>query len=461
MINIVLSDKVVIINGDKDDLNKILKYETYDDDSHCFSKAGYNPMFLKHVPVLKYVRESLVGYSGLAKEIFQFCRDSKIKINDFKDKREHFDFQNKEWNHDNLRLFFPKEFDYVEHQINSLQSMIKTNTGIIKAPTSAGKSKILSAYIRLSKIPTLILENKVTLAMQIKEDLKKDGIDCGICTGKGVEKGYCMVSTIQSVKKLQDYTRYKCLLIDEVQNAKSESYQEFLKMFPVPLRFGFSASPSRTGKYLDFAKIRQFMGSEIINIKSEELIENKVMAKPTIYVVNNEVEQFFDYPTSYDNCIVHNDKRNKIAKNIVDKYKDEVLILVNIIEHGEELEKLIPGSVFISGDTPTEDRIKILKDFDDGKIKVLIGSTILQEGISITHMKAMILLCGGKSNVAIIQKIGRSLRFKKGEKETVDFYDFADSGNSYLYKHAKTRIKLYKDNGYNDIHLLDEELNGK
>ena len=88
---------------------------------------------------------------------------------------------------------------------------------------------------------------------------------------------------------------------------------------------------------------------------------------------------------------------------------------------------------------------------------VLIGSTILQEGISITHMKAMILACGGKSNVAVLQKIGRSLRFKAGEKTEVDFYDFIDTAR-FLSKHSKMRVSLYKKAGYNDIKLLNGDL---
>ena len=118
---------------------------------------------------------------------------------------------------------------------------------------------------------------------------------------------------------------------------------------------------------------------------------------------------------------------------------------------------MIPGSEFIAGNTLIEDRVKYIKDFDEGKLPILIASTILQEGISITHMKAMVLACSGKSNVATLQKIGRSLRFKAGEKEQVSYYDFFDTAK-FLSKHSKMRINLYKKAGYNDIKLLDENL---
>ena len=133
------------------------------------------------------------------------------------------------------------------------------------------------------------------------------------------------------------------------------------------------------------------------------------------------------------------------------------MVLVNILEHGKILENLIPNCKFIAGETPIEERLKIVKEFDRGELPILCASTILQEGISITHMKAMVLACGGKSNVAVLQKIGRSLRFKAGEKTEVDFFDFIDTAK-FLSKHSKMRVTLYKKAGYNDIKLLDENL---
>lgn len=826
MIDLTITDQTIQLGGDEQDLKKIYSYTTYEDNSAAFSKGGYDPRKVKKVPLMKFIQSKLVGFAGLAKEIILFCKVNSIKISNYKDKRTHFDFQDKEWSYEELRSFYPKEFDYVEHQIRALQAMLKTNTGLVVATTSAGKSKIMSAYIRLINLPTLVLVNKVTLGLQLQKDFRKDGIDCGMCSGQGVVKGEVMVSTIQSVKKLGDLTRYKCVLVDECfpgktkvmtenglkdisslvkqkstekvyafnketkqielkpitnwfekkseydifikiytsknnsvvstpnhkyyvfdkgsvvqkradelqvgdkiyahtgkdfgsnskwhaplmnnfqkeavigmvlgdacismanstarlrfsqgekqldylnhkinilknlcgedkpyfnksgynpnkkiyykatktsdefldlynlfyinkkksiknilnlitdvslaywimddgschkynsglgqkcqydlathgfteeendllvsffkekfnlnskkildkrcnknfirfdvessvkissmikkyipkcmeyklldcdkgcyeeskesfnnycyktvlkienykpknntvynitvddnhnyfvgsgskvlvsncHNSSSKTFQDFFKQFGVPLKFGFSASPAKTGKFLEYARIRQFLGSPVVNIESKELIENKVMAKPHLFMVKNFCEEYFDYPTSYDLGIVHNDVRNKMVKEIRQKYQKGVLILVNIIGHGEILNQMMPESVFISGQTPIDDRQKYIDAFDKGEIPVLIASTILQEGISITHMDCMILACGGKSNVAILQKIGRSLRYKAGEKTEVDYYDFIDAGNKFLLDHSKKRLSLYKKAGYNDIKIVD------
>ena len=345
-----------------------------------------------------------------------------------------------------------KKINCYDLQVEDVHSFI--GNGIVNHNTT-----IMSAFIRFCNLPTLILVNKVMLGSQLRDDFKKDGIDCGLCSGKGVIEGKCMVSTIQSVKKLGDLTRFKVVLSDETHNCSSSTFQDFFKQFGCALKYGFSASPYRTGDYLGYAKIRQFLGSPIIKIESSELLENEVMAKPHIYLVKNECkeDEYFDYATAYTEEIVNGKRRNNIIKDITDVYKSGVLIVVNIVEHGEILQKLIPNSMFISGETPIDVRQQAIKDFDSGELPVLIGSTILQEGISITHMKAMILACGGKSNVAILQKIGRSLRYKAGEKTEVDFYDFVDTAK-FLSKHSKMRVNLYKKAGYNDIKLLNSDL---
>ena len=456
MIKIILTDATIQISGDEKELLKISKSQTYDDNSLCFSKGGYDPRKLKHVPLMKLVKGRLVGFAGLAKEIILFCKNNNIKIEEFQDKREHFDFQKKEWSYEELKKFYGKH-DYEEHQIRALQAMLKTNKGIIMAPTSAGKSTIIAAWLKLTDLPTLILNDRATLGAQLADDLRDQGIDCGFCSGNGYRKGKCVVSTIQSVKKIGDLPRFKMVIIDECHKSSSKSFQDFLASFGCPLKYGFSASPSN-GKLLDFARIRQQLGSIIIQVKSDELMDNGVMAKAKINLVRTFCPETMDYPSANDCGIVHNNKRNETIANIVERHRKDgyIAILVKNLEHGEYLERLIPGAIFLKGDTPLEQRVETIKAFNRGDIPVLIGSSILNEGISISNMKVLIMAGGGKAQTQTVQKIGRVLRITKDKKEGI-FYDFIDDGNKYLLKHSKQRLTIYKKEGYNDITLLDED----
>ena len=453
-----LNDRTLIMEFENPTEEKLIKnFVTYKDTSKCFAGGRYRKELEKKVCLGKVIQEKyFVVFSGLTKEILVFCKENNIRISSVEDKRTHFDFQKKEWTHDELREFFPKEFNYVEHQINALQQMIKTNTGLIVAATSAGKSSIIKSFIKLTGLPTLILVDRSTLGKQLRDDLVSYGLDCGFCgDGKRIE-GYNMVSTIQSVKKVPNMTSYKCLVIDEVHKSSSNSFQEFLKQFGCPLKFGFTASPYN-GDYLKYATIRQFFGSPLIKIGAQELMENGVMAHAKINLVKNVCEEIPDYVGAYDYNITHGERRNQKIADIANSYKDGIAILVRTIDHGEELMKLIPDAVFIRGETSLNDRMKIIKDFNEGKIRVLIGSGILNEGISISNMKVLIMASSGKAISQTIQKIGRVLRITKDKKEGI-FYDFIDTGNKILEKQSKNRLRIYKKEGYDDIHILDENL---
>lgn len=456
MIQIILTDATIQIDGDENELKKINKYETFDDSSACFSKGRYDITKLKHVPLMKNIKGRLVGFAGLAKEIILFCRNNSIKIENFEDKRTHFDFQMKEWTEEELKSFLPN-FDYVEHQVRGLQALLKTNKGIVMAPTSAGKSSLMAAWLKLTNLPTLILTDRATLGAQLAQDFRDKGIDCGFCSGNGIRQGFCMVSTIQSAKKL-DVSRFQMVLVDECHRSSSKSFQDFLASFGCPLKYGFSASPSN-GNLLDFARIRQQLGSIIIQIKSNELMDNGVMAKAKINLVKVDCPETFDYPSANDLGIVHNKARNEVIKNIVEKHREEgyICILVSILEHGKELNEVIPGSAYLKGEDPLNKRMEIINKFNNGEIPVLIGTNILQEGISISNMKTLIMASGGKAVTATIQRIGRVLRITKEKRQGV-FYDFIDAGNKYLFKHSKQRLSLYKKEGYDDISILDANL---
>jgi len=107
---------------------------------------------------------------------------------------------------------------------------------------------------------------------------------------------------------------------------------------------------------------------------------------------------------------------------------------VERIKHGKLLAERI-GCPFLCGKDSTEKRQKILNDFKEGKIRVLV-STLLGEGVNIENLSCLILAHGLKSSTMFIQRVGRALRpGKSGEAIIVDF---ADKG-PFLAKHFEQR----------------------
>ena len=127
---------------------------------------------------------------------------------------------------------------------------------------------------------------------------------------------------------------------------------------------------------------------------------------------------------------------------------ESVLILFKNIAHGEKIYNLISQAIgkervaLVDGSTEIEEREKIFDKVRNGEIRVLIGSTIADTGLSISNLSTLILAGGGKSSIKAFQRIGRVLRLSPGKtKATV--YDFTDF-TPILKKHSDMRKELYK-----------------
>lgn len=425
---------------------------TYKDDSKAMTKFGFNKNKVVDIKFAIKKENSLILRSGFLKEFLNFAKEEHFKVNGIKDERTHYDFQKKDFSYDELKNYFDPNFKYVDHQIRALKALLKTNCGIIKSPTSSGKTELFIALMKIINLPTLILVDSITLAIQTRERIIESGLSCGICSGKGKMNGEHMISTIGSVKKLS-LSQYKMILIDETHIAAANRFQEFFLSTSYPLRFGFSATPDGNNKYR-FAKIRQFLGSIISETYTNELMENEVITPPEIHFKKINCIPTIDWPAAYESNIVKNSVRNKIAANLALESGVSTLILYKIIDHGKELLKLIPEAILLSGDNDSEERESAIKKFKNEESRIIIASNIFKQGISINNIRMLINISGGKSKIEVLQKIGRALRKHPG-KEVAIIYDFLDKGNDFTYRHSLQRMKLYKDQGFSNIIVED------
>ena len=97
---------------------------------------------------------------------------------------------------------------------------------------------------------------------------------------------------------------------------------------------------------------------------------------------------------------------------------------------------------------------KTVEDFRSGKYQVLIASPVLDEGIDLPEIEALVILSGGKSLIKIIQRLGRALRPKPGENE-VFVVDFYDKHHPWLTSHSKKRYGEYTEEGHTVLHADD------
>lgn len=264
------------------------------------------------------------------------------------------------------------------------------------------------------------------------------------------------------------------VIADECQSAKAKSYQDVFALMPnARMRVGMSGT-IETNKHDFYYPIKAILEKPIYDVDNDFMIKKGYSAKPHIKMVSfnepadleeqvqrliimNRIpksqQALYRYQQSYRIGIIENEKRNKLIAQLAiklsqKKEKMATLIMVNSIEHGENIEKYLKEAkvpyAYVQGADDSETRNKVLDEVRSGKIKILLATKIFDAGIDVPNLKYFISSSSGKSYVQVLQRIGRMLRVTES-KPDVYIFDIMDRESEYLFKQSKIREKYYRD----------------
>ena len=390
-------------------------------------------------------------------------------------------------NYSELAFIPTSDYEERDYQKLTIERAIKYTRGVLSMATGAGKTLVVTRLISEIKtypfifyvltkdlmeqahgVMSLFLNQPIGMIGDGKCDIKKITV-CTIQTAvmalnegntkfkisdysfddedKWDEKGIESAEKAAKIRKLIQIANG--IYLDETHHISCRTAKDvFLASPNAYWRFGGTATPVRESG--DDIMIQALLGSKIVDINDSYLITRSDLVKP--YILMEPIDDsdiiFHSYQKIYEKCIAKNDKFNTHVADTVNhlvKRGLSVLVLVQRYDQGEYLMKLIPNSEFITGKNKSIDRTQKLQDLRDGKI-TLIGTTLVDEGINITGLDAVILAGGGKSQVRIFQRIGRSLRrdkksTKQKDKAIVIIYEHKAK---YLEKHAKKIRSILK-----------------
>jgi len=344
------------------------------------------------------------------------------------------------------------------YQKTLVSKALTNKKAIIDSPTGSGKTLVMAAIVQnLVGYKVVILFNTKQLVTQTYEFLKTCGIpNLGICYGGNYKYGDVMCCTVQSIDKILDthLEDSTALLVDECHEfCRGKVTVPAIQAFESAVyRLGFTGTVPKDP--IDLYTLEGALGPAIKSVSTKELIEDGKLDKPIIQIIDNHtssVSEDMTYQEVYDTFIVNNSSRNNIIRNIVDSIKSskdnaKILILVERLDHSENLKKLIPEAYFLAGDDDIDLRYRIIDMFvNNPKSSTLIGTRILQTGVNIEEISHFINARGLKSEISTLQALGRSLR---RNREEVYVYDFKDSGVKWLSIHSNKRIAAYKSEGH-------------
>lgn len=252
------------------------------------------------------------------------------------------------------------------------------------------------------------------------------------------------------------------VLVSNCHHSSSDSWYNVFSSLPNALiRLGLTGTIDKT-KPVQEMKLYACTGGILNKVSNDYLIQNGYSAKPKCImfkITSPELERL-DYSEAYQLGIVENDERNRVICDICDKETtdgNKVLILIEHLDQGEILEKVLEDInkhvYFTNGQLSSDVREELLNKLRNGELDVLISSNILDEGIDISGINAVIYARGMKSMRKILQGIGRGLRVKE-DGSVLRFYDFIDDTHSKLLEHSSDRYKTLKSEKF-DIKLLD------
>ena len=351
-----------------------------------------------------------------------------------------------------------ESYNYRDYQEKAIKEACICRRFLINSPTGSGKTLIMAGILK-----TLGAENKKAIILfkekgilnQTFEFFKACGIkNLGANSGDGYQRGNIMLSTVQSLGKIiDDYLDADILMVDEVhQFGKGELTIAAIQSFPeAKYRFGFTATiPSEKDDIHGRLTLEGAFGKVHTTRTMEDLIDDGDLAKPIIQVVDYSPSGDFSdmtYQDIYDEFIVNSPNRNEIIARIVSLIKEsydesKILILVNNLQHIKNLKDLITDAISIEGKDSIAIRYELINDFKSLPKSVMIGTKVMQTGISIDEITHMINARGLEGEIPTIQGLGRGVRKADG-KSVVYYYDFYDKVK-YLEKHSKKRIKHYK-----------------
>ena len=413
---------------------------------------------------------------GLYTHLKKFCADRMYPLQ-LEDNEEygHPEKKNKV-SHPNLVKFLKdveSPFDVRDYQYDAIAHGIENKRAILLSPTGSGKSfiiyNLMRWYMDNFDDNVLILVPTTSLVEQLYKDFYEYGFDVEnnvhrIYSGKDkTTNKRVVISTWQSVYKFPPewYDNFKCIFGDEVHLFKAKSLSGIMnKAKNAEYRFGTTGTldGTETNKLV----LEGLFGPTKRVTATRDLQEKGTLAKIDISVLclryhNDVCHMVKDYTYQEEiDYIVSHEKRNKFITNLALDQKGNTLVLFQYVEkHGKILFDMMKNKAeegrkifYVSGEVDAQDREQIRGIVEKQKDAIIVASMgTFSTGINIRNLNNIVFASPSKSQIRVLQSIGRGLR-TSDDGGVTKLFDIADdmhvkSHKNFTLRHSGERIKIY------------------
>lgn len=422
-------------------------------------------------------------YAGLISHVKQFCDDNsytcidKTTVNTGEKVTENIAYEIAK------AVNLPEKMWPRDYQAKYIYEALRDNRSLNLSPTSSGKSLIiyliLSYYLMNHSANTLIIVPTVGLVKQMQGDLIEYGCDPEIIhtISSGADKSVrkkVTLSTWQSLASIKDlnwFQRFDVVLGDEAHTFNAKSLKDIMEsLAQCNWRHGFTgtiSSDSRVNKLV----LEGLFGSVRKHVSTSDLIKAGTVAtfKVEAIVLKHDEQVTKDFNkalklikngakryTAEREFLANNTRRNKFIVELLKSLDGQNnLVLFDLVEkHGKILEPLLRREGrqlhFIHGGISGDERERIRHLVENDPIKqhdILASSGTFAVGVNLRRIDNAIFVSSSKSEIKVLQSIGRTLRKGNGSDDArlFDITDDLSDGTraNYTLEHFKKRIEIY------------------
>jgi len=360
-----------------------------------------------------------------------------------------------------------------DYQYDAFTHGVENKRSILLSPTGSGKSFIIYLlmrwYLHNHDDKVLVIVPTTSLVEQLYSDFEDYGFDVEknchrIYSGKDKEtEKRIIISTWQSIYKLHPvwFHQFGAIFGDEVHGFKSKSLSSIMnKAKNAEYRWGTTGTLD--GTQVHKLVLEGLFGPVKRVTTTHELQAKDTLAKLKINIIlleyAKEICKSMEGKSYHEEIdfIVSNEKRNRFIANLAVDRTGNTLVLFNLVDrHGKVLRDLIQDKLkkgqrlfYVSGETKTSDREQIRNIVENQKNSIILASLgTFSTGINIKNIHNIIFASPSKSQIRVLQSIGRGLRKSDDGSDTI-LYDIADDlhvggKKNFTLLHSGERIKIY------------------